>query len=99
VKSAQKPAHYPSLPHQNFSRRLLYRSQIEACRTNPRLVSKALWEGNEDEGQVETLRKAVMANLDNVSCYRVGEIEIEIYLLGKEGSGYVCGLQILNVET
>ena len=45
------------------------------------------------------MRKAVMTKLDNVRCYRVNEIEIEIYLLGKEGSGKVRGLQTLSVET
>ncbi len=37
-------------------------------------------EGNVDnEGQVDILRMAAMAKLENVRCYRVGEIEVEIY--------------------
>jgi hypothetical protein len=41
---------------------------------------EALLEGNEEnEGQVDILRMAVMAKLENVRCYRVGEIEVEIY--------------------
>ena len=39
-----------------------------------------------------------MTELENVRLYRVGEIEIEIYLLGKDSSGKVCGLQTLSVE-
>ena len=59
-----------------------------------------LSEGNEErEDQVRALRKAFMDNLENVRLYRVGEIEIEIYLLGRDGSGKVCGLQTLSVET
>ena len=39
-----------------------------------------LFGGNEErENQVKTLRKAVMTKLENVRCYRVGEIEVEIY--------------------
>jgi hypothetical protein len=48
---------------------------------------------------VEALRKAIMTELENVRLYRVDEIEIEIYLLGQDGSGKVCGLQTLSVET
>src|SRR5215468_3309553 len=38
-------------------------------------------------------------DLVNVKLYRVGEIEIDIYLLGKGELGKVCGLQTLSVET
>jgi len=56
--------------------------------------------GNEEnEDQVKSLQRAFMDSLENVRLYRVGEIEIEIYLLGKDGSGKVCGLQTLSVET
>jgi hypothetical protein len=64
------------------------------------LAKDKLSEGNEEnERQMEALREAVMTKLENVRCYRVSEIEIEIYLLGKDGSGKVCGLQTLSVET
>jgi len=66
----------------------------------PEKFFDALSEGsNENEGQVGTLRQAVMTKLENVRCYRVGEIEVEIYLPGKDGSGKVCGMQTLSVET
>ena len=45
------------------------------------------------------LRKAMMTLMEDVRCYRAGEVEIEIYLLGKDGSGKVWGLQTLSVET
>jgi nuclease A inhibitor-like protein len=46
----------------------------------PEKFFEALLEGNVDnEGQVDILRMAAMAKLENVRCYRVGEIEVEIY--------------------
>lgn len=48
---------------------------------------------------MEALRKAIMTELENVRLYRVGKIEIEIYLLGNDGSGKVYGIQTLSVET
>src|SRR5262249_16207761 len=66
----------------------------------PEKFFEMLSEGHEErEDQVGALRKAFMENLEDVRLYRVGEIEIEIYLLGKDGSGKVCGLQTLSVET
>jgi hypothetical protein len=66
----------------------------------PEKFFEALSAGNEEnEDQVKSLRKAFMDNLKDVRLYRVSEIEIEIYLLGKDGSGRVCGLQTLSVET
>jgi Nuclease A inhibitor-like protein len=61
---------------------------------------EALLGGNEErKDQVEALRKTILTALENVRLYRVGEIENEIYLLGKDGSGKACGLQTLSVET
>ena len=56
--------------------------------------------GNEDrEDQVRALHEAFTTELVNVRCYRVGEIEIEIYLIGQDASGRALGLQTLSVET
>jgi Nuclease A inhibitor-like protein len=66
----------------------------------PEKFFEELLGGNdESEDQVKALRKAFVDDLENVRLYRVGEIEIEIYLLGKDDSGKVCGLQTLSVET
>jgi len=66
----------------------------------PEKFFEMLSEGNEErEDQVKSLRKAFMEHLEDIRLYRVGEIEIDIYLLGKDGSGKVCGLQTLSVET
>jgi hypothetical protein len=68
--------------------------------TPPEKFFEELSEGNEEsEGRVKALRKAMMTQMEDVRCYRVGEIEIEIYLLGKNDSDKVCGLQTLSVET
>jgi hypothetical protein len=57
-------------------------------------------EGNEDRvDQVRALRRSFMDNLENIRLYRVGKIEIEIYLLGMDDSGNVFGKQTLSVET
>ena len=68
--------------------------------TPPEKFFEKLSEGNEEnEDQVKALRKVMMTQMEDVRCYRVGEIEIEIYLLGKDDSGKVWGLQTLSVET
>lgn len=59
----------------------------------------ALAQGNEEQQtQLKDLQKN-LARLKDLKCYRVGEIEIEIYLLGQAAAGKVCGLQTLSVET
>jgi Nuclease A inhibitor-like protein len=35
----------------------------------------------------------------NLEGFRVGEIQIKIFVLGKDDSGKVAGLQTLSVET
>src|SRR5215470_18938841 len=56
--------------------------------------------GNEDhEDQVAALRRAMTEELKNLEGFRVGEIQIKIFVLGKDDSGNVCGLQTLSVET
>jgi hypothetical protein len=68
--------------------------------TPPEKFFEELSEGNEEsEDQVKALRKAMMTRMEDVRCYRVGEVEIEVYLLGKDDSGEVWGLQTLSVET
>jgi Nuclease A inhibitor-like protein len=56
--------------------------------------------GNENhEDQVAALQNAMMEGLQNLDGFRVGEIEIHIYVLGQDDSGQVVGLQTLSVET
>src|SRR5262245_37024057 len=56
--------------------------------------------GNEDhEDQVEALQKRMKEELRNIRGFRVGEIEIDVFVLGGDALGKVCGLQTLSVET
>jgi hypothetical protein len=65
----------------------------------PEKFFRDLRPGNEDrEDQVAALRKAMTEELKNLEGFRVGQIQIKIFVLGKGDSG-VCGLQTLSVET
>ena len=66
----------------------------------PEKFFKDLRPGNEDrEDQVAALQKAMTGELRNLEGFRVGEIQIKIFILGKDDSGRVVGLQTLSVET
>ena len=56
--------------------------------------------GNEDrEDQVAALQKAMTGELRDLEGFRVGEIQIQIFVLGTDNSGKVAGLRTLSVET
>jgi Nuclease A inhibitor-like protein len=66
----------------------------------PEKSFRDLLPGNEDrEDQVVTLEKAMTEELNNLQGFRVGEIEIQIFVLGKDDSGKMVGLRTLSVET
>ena len=66
----------------------------------PEKFFRDLRPGNEDrEDQVAALQKAMTGELLNLAGFRVGEIQIQIFVLGKDDSGNVCGLQTLSIET
>jgi hypothetical protein len=48
---------------------------------------------------VAALPKAMTGELRNPEGFRVGEIQISIFVLGTDDSGKVAGLQTLSVET
>ena len=65
----------------------------------PEEFFRKLQAGNEERAdRIEALRKAILEELENVRCYRVGEIRIDIYVLGRDDNK-VCGIQTLSVET
>jgi len=65
----------------------------------PEKFFRDLRPGNEDrEDQVAALR-AMMEELKNLEGFRVGEIQIKIFVLEKNDSGRAVGLQTLSVET
>jgi len=66
----------------------------------PEKFFRDLGPGNEErEDQVAALRRAMTEELENLCGFRVGEIQIKIFVLGKDDSGKVVGLQTLSVET
>jgi nuclease A inhibitor-like protein len=66
----------------------------------PEKFFRDLRPGNEDrEDQVAALQKAMTGELRNLEGFRVGEIQIKIFVLGTDDSGKVVGVQTLSVET
>jgi hypothetical protein len=66
----------------------------------PEKFFRDLRPGNEDrEDQVAALQKAMTGELRNLEGFRVGEIQIKTFVLGKDDSGKVVGLRTLSVET
>ena len=66
----------------------------------PEKFFRDLRPGNEDrEDQVAALQRAMAGELRNLEGFRVGEIQIKIFVLEKNDSGRVIGLQTLSVET
>ena len=53
----------------------------------------------EEVSRYQTLVKLLQEKLTDVKVYRVGEIEIDVYILGKTESGAICGLSTKVVET
>jgi len=66
----------------------------------PEKFFRDLRPGNEDrEDQVAALQKAMTEELKNLEGFRVGEIQIKIFVLGTDDSDKVAGLRTLSVET
>src|SRR5215510_1275149 len=66
----------------------------------PEKFFRDLRQGNEGrDDQVAALQRAMTEELKNLEGFRVGEIQIKIFVLGKDDSGKVVGLQTLSVET
>ena len=66
----------------------------------PEKFFRDLRPGNEDrEDQAAALQKAMTGELRNLEGFRVGEIQINIFVLGTDDTGKVVGLQTLSVET
>jgi Nuclease A inhibitor-like protein len=66
------------------------------------LIAEKDWHGREEKAIVQkfkALRRAVDANLKDPNVYRVGTIEIAIYLVGQAHDGDWAGLKTTSVET
>ncbi|NJR17767.1 MAG: nuclease [Calothrix sp. CSU_2_0] len=60
------------------------------------------WHGEEEKEAVkkyQSLVKVIKENLSDIKVVRVGEIEIDIYILGKTASKDVAGLSTKVIET
>jgi Nuclease A inhibitor-like protein len=49
--------------------------------------------------QYKELLQSIESNLSEVQVFRVGEVEIDIYIIGKTPGGDIIGLKTLSVET
>jgi hypothetical protein len=66
----------------------------------PEKFFRDLRSGKEDrEDQVAALQNVMTGELRDLEGFRVGEIQINIFVLGTDGSGKVVGLRTLSVET
>jgi hypothetical protein len=60
------------------------------------------WYGDEELAQVDrytALFSAIESNLVDIKVFRVGTVEIAIYIVGKTPTGDILGLKTLSVET
>ncbi|MGC4033606.1 MAG: nuclease A inhibitor family protein [Tepidisphaeraceae bacterium] len=58
----------------------------------------AALEGSDDEARFAALRELLEAGLTDLSVFRVGEVQVEVFLLGRAGDRLI-GLKTLSVET
>ena len=66
------------------------------------LIAEKDWHGREEKALVQKfkeLRQAIDANLIDPKVYRVGAVEIAIYIVGKTHDGDLAGLKTTSVET
>ncbi len=66
------------------------------------LTEEQDWHGEEEKKTVEryrTLRQTIENELTDATVYRVGEVNIDIYIVGKTKTGALAGIQTKAVET
>ncbi|BAZ71239.1 nuclease inhibitor homolog (plasmid) [Fischerella sp. NIES-4106] len=60
------------------------------------------WHGDEEKAIVkkfQTLVETLKTNLNNLQVYRLGEVEIDVYVVGETPTGNLAGLSTKVVET
>jgi hypothetical protein len=98
--SPEKSQEWPPSTGSQFLQLIGEDPQTRVEKLAPEKFFRDLRPGNEDrEVQVAALQKAMTGELWNLEGFRVGEIQINIFVLGTDGSGKVVGLQTLSVET
>ncbi|MDJ0797858.1 MAG: nuclease A inhibitor family protein [Calothrix sp. MO_167.B12] len=67
-----------------------------------RATTESDWHDQSEKVEVEKYRQLVeilKTNLTDIKVYRVGEIEIDVYIIGKTPDGSIAGLSTMVVET
>jgi hypothetical protein len=75
---------------------------VELDRFCKRAVKEEDWHNEEESAEVkryQALVEALKQNLKDIQVYRVGECEIDIYIVGVTASGCLMGLSTKAVET
>ncbi|MBK4730457.1 nuclease A inhibitor family protein [Oxynema sp. CENA135] len=75
---------------------------VEFARFFQRAVEEKDWYGDRERETVGRYRQLVQflqENLHDLIVYRVGAIEVEIFVFGKTNTGAVVGLNTISVET
>jgi len=65
-------------------------------------IAEEDWHDEEEKAEVEKycqLVEVLKTNLTDLKVYRVGEIEIDVYIVGKTPDGNLAGLSTMVVET
>ena len=60
------------------------------------------WHNEEEKAEVkryQALLETLKSNLKDIQVYRLGKVEVEIYIIGKTPSGHLLGLSTKAVET
>jgi len=98
--SPEKSQEWPPLPGGQFLQLIGEDPATHVERLAPEKFFRDLRPGNEDhEDRVAALQNAMIGELRNLEGFRVGEIQINIFVLGTDDSGKVAGLRTLSVET
>jgi hypothetical protein len=67
-----------------------------------RLTAIADWFGDEEKATAERfaeLRRVLAANLRDLKVFKVGEIELDVYVVGLDQNGSLIGIRTKAVET
>jgi len=96
----EKSQHWPPSTAAQFLQLIKEDPATHVEKLAPGKFFRDLQPGNEDrEDQMAGLQKAMTGELQNLEGFRVGEIQIQIFVLGTDDSGKVAGLRTLSVET
>ena len=65
-------------------------------------VKEEDWHNEEEKTEVkqyQLLLKMLKQNLNNIQVYRLGKVEVDIYIIGVTASGHLAGISTKAVET